>query len=97
VQEHRADPAIVDMNGSTTVIANAVATAASTACRLALRHPAATAVRAEQVLRGQYAVRGRCGPLGDDQARLFTGLSSREAASGADRVLRDVDDRASSM
>jgi len=74
------DPAIVDMNGSTTVIANAVATAASTALppRSSIRAPTRAPIGAPR----PPCRAGRCGPLGDDQRDSITGLSSREARQG---------------
>src|SRR5258706_9581041 len=86
------EPAIVDMKGSTTVMANAVATAASTALppRSRIRAPTRAPI-------GCSAATMPCGAgavfFVTTRRDSIMEFSRRETASGTDRVLRDVDDR----
>src|SRR5262244_1116668 len=86
------EPPIVDMNGSTTVIAKAVATAASTALPPRSRILAPTLAP-----RGCSAPTMPCGAGGvffvTTRRDSIMGTWGRAAGSGTDRVLRDVDDR----
>src|SRR5215831_13149635 len=85
------EPAIVDMKGSTTVIANAVATAASTAL------PPRSRIRAPT--RAPSGCSAATRPCGAGAVRFVTtrrdsimGSPRGRGASGAKGVLRDVDD-----
>src|SRR5215813_758270 len=85
------EPAIVDMKGSTTVMANAVATAASTAL------PPRSRIRAPT--RAPSGCSAATMPCGAGAVRFVTtrrdsimGSPSGRGASGSEGVLRDVDD-----